>query len=251
MFSWTGFKQIVSAAALAGLLAGSLLTIVQQTQVAPIILQSEVYEEAATAGAATPADTSAAVASPAAAPAGHEHHAHEHTHDHDHGEWEPGNGWERTLFTAFANISLAVAFGLFLGAAFYQRGTAINWRSGLLWGIAGYAVFFVAPSLGLPPELPGTTAAALADRQLWWTLTVLATAAGIGMMVFGSGWKIKLVGVFVLAAPHVVGAPQPFVHETVAPVELVHAFVYATAIANAIFWLALGGLMGLFYKKNA
>lgn len=250
MFSWIGFKQIVSAAALAGLLAGSLLTIVQQTQVASIILQAEVYEEAATEEAATPAKTSAAVAPPAAAvPPGHEHHAHEHTHDH--GEWEPENGWERTLFTALANISLAVAFGLFLGAAFYQRGTAINWRSGLLWGIAGYAIFFVAPSFGLPPELPGTTTAALADRQLWWTLTVVATAAGIALMTFGSSWKIKLIGAILLAAPHVVGAPQPVVHETVAPVELVHAFVYATAIANAIFWLALGGLMGLFYKKNA
>jgi cobalt transporter subunit CbtA len=240
MSNLAGFKRIVSATALAGLLAGSLLTVVQQVQVAPIILQAEVYEEAA-----TPVAVSAAAASPAAAaPSGHEH-------THDHGEWEPENGWERALFTALANISLAVGFGLFLGAAFYQSGAAINWRSGLLWGAAGYAVFFIAPSLGLPPELPGTTAAPLADRQLWWTLTVAATATGLSLLVFARSWKMKLLGAVLLAVPHFVGAPQPLAHATAAPADLVHAFVYATAIANAVFWLALGGLMGFFYRKNA
>jgi predicted cobalt transporter CbtA len=60
-----------------------------------------------------------------------------------------------------ANVSMAVGFALMLVAAFALSGRRITWRSGLLWGLAGYGVFFVAPSLGLPPEVPGTLAAPL------------------------------------------------------------------------------------------
>lgn len=45
------FKRIVTAAALAGALAGLTLTAVQKIQVSPIILKAEVYEDAAVAAA--------------------------------------------------------------------------------------------------------------------------------------------------------------------------------------------------------
>jgi cobalt transporter subunit CbtA len=191
-------------------------------------------------------------ASTSSTPHTHSSGAHEHDHEHhEHGGWQPENGWERTLFTALANISLAVSFGLFLGAALCQRGAAGGWRSGLLLGLAGYAVFFVAPSLGLPPELPGSEAAALADRQLWWLGTVILTATGLALLIFARNGKFKILGAVLLAVPHLIGAPQPQVHGGTAPVELAHAFIYATAVANAVFWLALGGLTGFFYKKLA
>ena len=47
------FRTIVFAAALAGLLAGLLLTVVQHFGTVPLILQAEVYEPAAEAAAAT------------------------------------------------------------------------------------------------------------------------------------------------------------------------------------------------------
>lgn len=228
--SWQAFKNILYAAAFAGLLAGLLLTGIQQLQVVPLILEAEVYEDAAAGTAHT-----------YAAEAGHHEHAH---------EWQPENGWERTIYTAVANITLAIGFGLLLGAAFSLRGR-INWRSGLLWGVAGYTVFFVAPSLGLPPEVPGTIAAPLEERQLWWLATVVMTAAGLALLAFARNWKLKALGVLLLMAPHLIGAPQPQNPGSLAPRELAHAFLHATAIANAIFWLALGGLMGLFYKKPA
>lgn len=227
MFNLTVFKRIVSAAVLAGILAGLILTVVQQMQVSQLILKAEVYEDAAVSQSA------------------HVHASSEHE------AWQPANGVERTLFTALANISLAVGFGLLLGVAICLRGDVSGWRAGLLWGLAGYVVFFVAPSLGLPPQVPGAEAAPLVDRQLWWLITVLVTASGLSLLIFARSRQLKILGAVLLGVPHLIGAPQPPVHAGAAPVELAHAFIYATAVANAVFWLALGGLIGLFYKKFA
>ena len=110
-------------------------------------------------------------------------------------------------------------------------------------------MFFVAPSLGLPPELPGTAAAPVGERQLWWSLTALATAGGIGLIAFGRKWTFALAGLILLAAPQLAGAPQPLVHTSMAPPELAHAFIVASALANAAFWLVLGGCTAFFFKK--
>lgn len=227
---WQGFKPILAAAPFAGLLAGLLLTGIQQLGVAPLILEAETYEIAAAESTHTHAEETG-----------------QHAHVHEHA-WQPENGWERTAYTAGANVTLAIGFALLLGAAMSQRGTA-NWRTGLLWGLGGYAVFFAAPALGLPPEVPGTEAAPLRDRQLWWLFAVLATAGGLALLAFARSMKIKILGAALLPLPHLVGAPQPQFAGSTAPHELAQAFVVATAFANAAFWLALGGLMGLFYKK--
>ena len=238
MFNFAALNKIVSAAALAGLVAGLLLTAVQKIQVSPIILKAEVYEDAAAAAAASQSV--------------HSHHAEKATHhEHKHEAWKPANDGERTMFTALANVSLAIGFGLLLGAAICLRGDVSGWRSGLLWGFAGYTVFFVAPSLGLPPEVPGTEAAPLAGRQIWWLITVIVTATGLSLLIFARNWKLKLLGAVLLSVPHLIGAPQPQVHGSAAPIELAHAFIYATAVANAVFWLALGSSVGFFYKKLA
>ncbi|MET3130645.1 cobalt transporter subunit CbtA [Oxalobacteraceae bacterium GrIS 1.11] len=239
------FNRIVCTAAAAGILAGLFLTGVQKIQVSPIILQAEVYEEAAAT-----AHTQAAADEHEHGQQDQESHEYEHEHEHSHDAWQPENGAERTFFTALANISMAVGFGLLLAGAVCLRGNP-GWRAGLLWGAAGYAVFFVAPSLGLPPEVPGTAAAPLAARQLWWLTTVVATAGGLSLLVFPRAWALKLVGAAVLCLPHLAGAPQALVQASAAPAELARAFIYATAFANAAFWLALGGLSGYFYKKFA
>lgn len=249
MMNLAVLRRIASTVLLAGACAGILLTGVQQLQVSKIILQAEVYEEAAAAKAHEQAHEQAhAAATPAAgAPA----EAHEHEHEGEGEEWEPANGFERTAYTVLANISMAIGFGLFLAAAIVISGKQVTWRSGLLWGVAGYLVFFVAPSLGLPPEVPGTMAAPLHARQLWWVMTAGMTAAGLGLGVYARHWALKLLGVVLLIVPHVIGAPHPAVHGSAAPEELAQAFIHATALANGLFWVTLGGLTGYFYKKFA
>ncbi|MFA5983990.1 MAG: CbtA family protein [Methylococcaceae bacterium] len=228
------FKAIVISALWSGLCAGLLLTAVQQMQVIPILLQAEVYEEQAAA-----AITQTQLADTTNPPHGHAAEA-----------WQPQNGWERTAYTSVANISLAVGFALLIGAASNLRGGITHWRYGVLWGLAGYMVFFVAPSLGLPPEVPGTAAANLNERQLWWLMTAADTAAGLWLLVFAKTKLNKFLGFVLLLSPHwLIHAPQPEAHASAAATELAHAFIIATTWANAVFWLVLGGIMGLTLSK--
>jgi len=225
-------KRIVSVAALAGVLAGTLLTVVQQFQVVPILLEAEHYEE--NAGMAAPQSSHP-----------------DSTVTHDHEKWRPANGWERNLFTFASNAILGIGFALLLGALVFLRGKVIGWRAGLLWGLAGFTIFHIAPSLGLPPEVPGAETARLADRQIWWLFAVSCSGVGLWLLSFTPGWVAKLLGTALLIVPHLIGAPQPEIQGGVAPAELANAFIYASAFANAAFWLVLGALFGFFYKKLA
>jgi len=236
MLNLSNLRMIVVSALWSGLWAGLLLTALQSIQVIPTLLQAEVYEEKAAMS-----DIADHI---------HAKSGDGQTNQHEAEAWQPQNGWERTFFTTVANVSLGVGFALLLGAASTIRGGISNWRNGLFWGLAGYTIFFVAPSLGLPPEVPGTEAANLKDRQLWWLMAVFDTAAGLWLLFFAKTPLNKLFGAFLLASPHLIGAPQPEVHSSAAPVELAHTFIAATAFANAVFWLVLGGLMALFSRKN-
>ena len=235
------FNRIVRTAAAAGLLAGLMLTGVQHLQVTRIIAQAEVLESAGEAAPEVHAHADGA------------QHVHEAAHDgpHEHGGWQPEDGVERTLYTTLADVSMAVGYGLLLAAAIGLRGRPVDWRSGLLWGVAGYVVFFLAPSIGLPPELPGTAAAPVAARQGWWIATAMSTATALALLAFGRHWALKSAAVALLVLPHLVGAPQPLVHASVAPEHLQRSFVYATALANGVFWLALGALTGFFHQRFA
>ena len=166
------FRSIVLSAALAGLIVGLTVSILQQFGTVPLILQSEVYEKAA---------ESRVAAQPGVA-AGHIHS--DHDHDHAQPAWEPGDGFERNAYTALFNVVVWIGFGLLLAGALVLFRRPMTWREGLLWGLAGFAIFSVAPTLGLPPELPGVPAAPLGPRQLWWVAAALATAAGLALIAF-------------------------------------------------------------------
>jgi cobalt transporter subunit CbtA len=237
------FRRLFIAAASAGLLSGLFVTLVHQVTTVPVILQAEVYEKGADEKAAADA---------AAAPAASTAESHDgHDHDHDGAEWEPRDGFERTAYTVGADLLTGIGFALLLIAGFAVSGRPIDWRQGLYWGLAGFAVFILAPSLGLPPEVPGTAAAPLNDRQIWWVATALLTAGGLGLLFYKREpqplWVIAALAMLVL--PHAIGAPQPEEYGAVAPESLAHRFIAATMIASLLFWAALGALSGYFYKR--
>lgn len=219
-------KRIAQTAGFAGLLAAIVLTLLQSLWVTPLILQAETFETSAPATEVV-AEHSHATDAP----------AHEHSHDAE--AWSPEDGWQRVLSTGLSNLVVAVGFGLMLAGLFTLRAPNKTWQ-GLLWGLGGFATFSLAPSAGLPPELPGTAAADLLLRQYWWIGTALATAGGLGLLAFGRNWALRIGGLVLLAIPHLIGAPQPEVHESLAPKALEHEFILASLLTNAVFWSALG-----------
>ncbi|MGH8449620.1 CbtA family protein [Pseudomonas sp.] len=224
-------KRIAQTAGFTGLLAALLLTLLQSFWVAPLILQAETFEKAPTATEM------------------HEHAEGAAAHTHDAEAWEPENGWQRVLSTTGGNLVVAVGFALML-AGLYTLRAPTRTAQGLLWGLAGYATFVLAPTLGLPPELPGTAAADLAQRQIWWIGTAASTAVGIALIVFGRSWLLKVLGVAILVVPHVIGAPQPEVHSMLAPEALEAQFKIASQLTNVAFWLALGLISAWLFRRN-
>ncbi|MEB2649676.1 cobalt transporter [Pseudomonas sp. C 49-2] len=225
-------KRIAQTAGFTGLLAALLLTLLQSFWVAPLILQAETFEKA-----------------PAATEVAHEHAEGAAAHTHDAEAWEPEDGWQRVLSTTGGNLVVAVGFALML-AGLYTLRAPTRTAQGLLWGLAGYATFVLAPTMGLPPELPGTAAADLALRQTWWIGTAASTAAGIALIVFGRNWLLKVLGVAILAVPHMIGAPQPEVHSMLAPEALEAQFKIASQLTNVAFWLALGLISAWLFRRN-
>ena len=221
-------RTILVGALIAGTITGVLLTAIQQFQVTPLILEAELYE------------------SPNA----------DHVQSHDQAIQSlatdssiPDEDNQRLLFSLLSNIFAGIGFAMIIASAITFSGQ-MGWRKGLLWGVAGFNCVFLLPRpLGLHPELPGTEAAPLLHRQLWWVATAAVTAAGIAMLVFSRRITFKGIGILLLFIPHIVGAPLPEQAYTSAPELLVEKFAIASTITNAIFWLILGTLSGYFLRK--
>ena len=220
--------RILLAGIVAGVVAGCALTALQWGAVVPLIFAAESHEIAGDGGG-SPAGSAAALSSG--------------THDHEgHGHgvaWAPEDGIERTAWTAVSNVATAIGFAILLVALFAWRGGA-TWRQGLLWGAAGFVVFFANPAIGLRPELPGDFGANLFDRQLWWLFAVGCSGAGVGLLLLVRNRVAKIVGALLLAAPHLAGAPHPEAAGGLAPRALSDQFFIASAATNAVFWLLLG-----------
>lgn len=224
------FRQMIFSAALAGLVAALFFTLAQSQLLSPLILKAETYEQAAEA-----------------AP-GHREEEAASGHHHDEDAWKPQDGIERILFTIGANTLMGIGYALVLTGLYMLRRPA-SAVQGLLWGLAGFIVFFAAPGLGLPPELPGTKAAELTLRQQWWVSTAAATAAGLALLILQSRWWLRLVGVAVLIAPHYVGAPQPALEGALAPPDLQLQFRLASLACNALFWIVLGLVSSVIFQR--
>ena len=166
-------------------------------------------------------------------------------------EWAPADGIERTLYTSLATTVIGVGFGLALLGAMALAGVRIDARSGLAFGVAGFVAVALAPSLGLPPEIPGSGAAELGARQTWWFLAVAATAIGLAGLLLTRNVALQIGGVVLIALPHIFGAPHPHEYVSTAPAELAGHFVATSLAVTAIFWAVLGYASGAVYERLA
>ena len=221
--------RMVQTGLYAGFLTAIIYSAVQAVTVTPLILEAEIYEQA---GGAHGHGAPVAIAEPEAE------------------LWRPSAGFERYGFTFFANIVTAVGFAFVLVAAFAVRGRQVDMRAGLWWGLAGYAIFTLAPSLGLPPEAPGAAAADLQARQIWWFATMAATALALGLLVFAKPLGLRAIGIPILLLPHLIGAPQPIgLDPGPVPPELASLYVVWALVAALFFWLLLGASAGEIYRR--
>jgi cobalt transporter subunit CbtA len=225
-------RETVLAAIVAGLIAALVFTVVQSIWVTPLILQGETYEEAAEASAGH-----------------HESESPNSAHHHDADAWKPQDGWQRTLFTFAANLLMGVGYSFVLVAVYLLWREPRSTLAGALYGLAGFLVFFAAPGLGLPPELPGTAAAELTSRQQWWAMTAVATAAGLFLFCSQPRWWMRVLALGIIVAPHLIPAPHPAVESSLAPAELQSRFRLATTVCNALFWLSLGMASGGAFRR--
>ncbi|MEZ5890577.1 MAG: CbtA family protein [Xanthobacteraceae bacterium] len=153
------FRRIFVAALAAGAGIGLLLAALQQVALVPLILKAENYEHAdpARKAAALPAAVALSEILPSLiAPA----QAHEAA-----APASAGGSASRTALTVVATTLVSIGFAFLLVGAFAVSGRAIDAREGLLWGIAGFAVFALAPAFGVAPMLPGSAEADLVGRQ--------------------------------------------------------------------------------------
>ncbi len=231
------FNQILKTALTAGVLASIFLFAAHIAKTTPLILQAEVYENAGPSSSA-------------------------HTHSHDHQaaapaaeaqpepeEWTPEEGFERSAYTFLADLLVSCGFAFVLAGAIALSGRDIDWQSGMIWGLCGFAAFFAGPSFGLAPELPGMQSADLQARQIWWLGTVIVTAGGLALIFFGPSRAMTAIGALLIVLPHVIGAPAHDFKPGGVPAELAAEFVAVTSVITCLFWLLLGGLTGYFYPR--
>ena len=236
-------KNLILSAAAAGVAAGLLTAVIQEVTTTSIILEAEQYENGvAMPGHGVAATLPAEAAAPA--PVGDPGAA-------DDEDWSPADGMERTLYTTLGTTVAGVGFGLMLLSVMALAGVPISAHTGLAFGVAGFAGVTLAPALGLPPEIPGSGAAALEARQLWWLATAIATCAGLAGLLLTRSLALRVGGVVLMALPHLVGAPRPESFVSTAPAELAGHFAATSLAVTAIFWGVLGFASGAFYERLA
>lgn len=224
--------RIARTALVAGAVAGILAWGMHQLRAVPLILQAETYEQAAESP--SPA---AAEPTPTASAAGAQAHAAQPDAPAD-------NPLRRHALGFLTSTLVGVGYAFLLVGAIVLRGRTVDWRAGALWGLGGFVAFAAAPALGLPPELPGMSAAAVGPRQVWWLATALATAGGLAALVFAGRFPWRAAGIVLIVLPHLIGAPKVAPESGLLPAELAAEFAVQALLTSALFWLALGATAG-------
>jgi cobalt transporter subunit CbtA len=217
--------RVLLAVILSGIAAGLVMGLIQHLRLTPLILQAETYEHLA-----------------------HGHSAEPHVHEGQ--MWSPANGIERTFYTTLSSVLAATGFAFLVAGASIVGNRAITFKNGLLWGLCGFFAVAFAPSLGLPPQLPGMAESALQQRQFWWVGTILSTA--LALWIFTSSRKPATIipAILLLFAPHMLWSPKIATEASTVPTALAAQFVTASLGANLIMWCVIGLTLGYFLERT-
>ena len=224
--------RLLSAALAAGFLAAVVATGLQLALTSPLIIEAERYEQREPSRAAE-------IPHPAW-PIVLAHSGHDHATPDAAPEWQPAPGFQRMAFTGLATLVGGVGYALLLGAVLIACGREPTLQTALAFALAGFASVSLAPSLGLPPELPGQEAAPLLARQAWWAMTAAATAMGLYLIGVRRSLIAILGGLVLLVGPHIAGAPQPPEGASELPASLAAQFAARSLTISAVFWAMIG-----------
>jgi len=219
--------RILAAAIAAGLFAAALISVVEVFTTTPLILEAERYEAAEQSNV----------------------RPDKIGHSHDGQGWPSEEGLKRFLNTVIVNVALGVSFALLVivGLTFGDKKTDV--AKGLLLAFGGFTAFTLSPAFGLPPELPGMPTPDLQFRQHWWLCTVILSIGGLACLFATRTRLYKVLGVVLLIAPHVWGAPHAATHDSLVPATLAAEFAAATIVVNALFWVLIGTFSPMFFNQ--
>ncbi len=222
-------KPLFAGALFGGLAAGLIAVLLHYALLAPLLLEGEMYETGARVHFSATGAQSEAGSPPI---------------------WsEMGRQIDTFALTFVTYVGFALLMATAMAVA-VRSGIAVTLRSGLVWGLCGFVATALAPAVGLPPELPGTIGADLAARQLWWLGCVGATAVGLGLIGLGRGVVPAGIGVLLIAAPHLIGAPHIDTYFGIAPPELASHYVSHALGVSAVVWVIMGAVAGWFWERD-
>ena len=222
------FKNIFVSAVVCGAIAGVLATVMQMLLVTPLLMEAELFET----GQSMHFITDGSPESPI-----------KHV-----------DIWEdpyRHLMTLCFNLVTFTGFGFILVAAmafFQKRDFTLSKAEGIVAGVSGFIVFQLAPSVGLPPELPGTIGVTVGLKQTWWIITILSTTVGILLLFLDKHKVVSGVGIIFITIPHLIGHPKLETYFGVAPPELAAEFASRALAVSLIAWIILGVISSQFWK---
>lgn len=240
------FMKLLSGALFAGGAAGLLAASLHFALLQDKLLLAEQYESGELTHFSMPAPD-------------HTHepaeHADDHAdgHSHSHAAGEEASSFTRNAYTVAFDVLIYVAYAILLTASFavaQASGRKIGAVEGLLWGLAGYASFQMLPALGLPPELPGSSAADLGARQTWWWTTAIASAAGFALLGYGRTIATAVLALALLVLPHLIGAPEAEEFAGLVPPELSATFAARALGIGLIVWAFMGWFAGRLWAES-
>lgn len=221
------FTRLLTSALFAGAAAGLIVAVLQFVFVQPVLLHAELYESGQLVHFG--ADPVSAV--------------------QNLGGFDAVRDGLSVVFTMLIYTGYALVLVAVMSLA-EERGFTIDGRTGVLWGVAGFVAFHLAPGFSLAPEVPGVAAADVGERQIWWWATALSAAVAMGLLAFGHGWMMWGVAAVLLLAPHIIGAPEPDSFTGPVPTELGALFAARALGVGLAAWVLVGCFAGYFWKHE-